>query len=1086
MLRIPIPVIVAAVSVCLGLHSPAVGHVAIEVQIAELTRRIERAPADATLLLKRGELHRAHQDWAAAEADFGRARALDPSLTAVDLALGALWLDSGQPGKARVALERFLAKHPDHRLARVSRGRALASLGLGVEAAAEFTRVIELARPPDHPDPDHYLERARALAAVSGPSRGGAGTDGGDPYLDAALRGLDEGLARLGPVAALQLYALELQIQGARAPAGRRAEARQAGMGALLTASSVSPASGALVEYATPMRYQANRSDPGPGLDWTAEGYDESLWAAGTYGVGYEVISSGGATNLIRTPVPIGTFSVYSRARFTIPDAGAVTALYLGADYDDGYVAWINGVEVYRSPEMGFSQPAWNTNAASHESSNGTTPNYGTLRSIPGQGLAALHDGENVLAVGVWNNNATTSSDLVLVPGLFTGISTQVTRGPYLQSGTTDGVVIRWRTATPTDSAVRYGPQPGQLVGTAYDPTPTTEHSIQVRGLSPYTRAYYSVGTGSEALAGGTAAHFFVTSPAPGTRQKIRVWAIGDSGTANASARSVRDAYTRLTGSTRTDVWLMLGDNAYPDGTDAQYQAAVFDIYPDLLRQTVLWSTFGNHDAISADSGTQSGPYYSIFTLPRQGEAGGLPSGTEAYYSFDYANVHFICLDSSETSRSPGGAMLTWLEQDLMETAQDWIIAFWHHPPYSKGSHNSDTEIELAQMRQNALPILEAGGVDLVLGGHSHSYERSFLLDGHYGTSGTLTEGMKIDAGDGRIDGDGAYPKPVPGPDPHQGAVYVVAGSSGQTSGGTLDHPAMFLSLNTLGSLVLDIEGPQLDAKFLDNTGAWRDYFTLFKGPGSPPDASFLAAPESGVAPLSVQFTDTSAGAPSAWAWDFDGDAVTDSTQQNPLHIYSQAGLYTITLTALNASGAGLEERPALICVISADGLADADADGYGDALDNCPCSPNAEQRDLDADGSGDSCDPDDDGDAVPDDQDCAPLDPTVSAPPAEVGDTLRFGPGPEAISWAPVLQAKSYNLYRGLVPAAGSFLYNHACFEAASSDTASVDAALPPPGAGFYYLVSAANACGEGSLGSDSSGSAMRPNVNPCPAASP
>ena len=51
--------------------------------------------------------------------------------------------------------------------------------------------------------------------------------------------------------------------------------------------------------------------------------------------------------------------------------------------------------------------------------------------------------------------------------------------------------------------------------------------------------------------------------------------------------------------------------------------------------------------------------------------------------------------------------MLTWLQNDLASTAQPWIIAFFHHPPYSKGSHDSDTEIELREMRQNALPILE-------------------------------------------------------------------------------------------------------------------------------------------------------------------------------------------------------------------------------------------------------------------------------------------------------------------------------------------------------------------------------------------
>src|SRR5690606_119797 len=114
-------------------------------------------------------------------------------------------------------------------------------------------------------------------------------------------------------------------------------------------------------------------------------------------------------------------------------------------------------------------------------------------------------------------------------------------------------------------------------------------------------------------------------------------------------------------------------------------------------------------------------------TFPTAGEAGGVPSGTEKYYSFDYGNVHFICLDSMSSDRSSTGPMATWLREDLESTTQDWVIAFFHHPPYSKGSHNSDnptgSDRELLEMREGILPILEAGGVDLVLSGHSHSYE---------------------------------------------------------------------------------------------------------------------------------------------------------------------------------------------------------------------------------------------------------------------------------------------------------------------------------------------------------------------------
>jgi hypothetical protein len=93
---------------------------------------------------------------------------------------------------------------------------------------------------------------------------------------------------------------------------------------------------------------------------------------------------------------------------------------------------------------------------------------------------------------------------------------------------------------------------------------------------------------------------------------------------------------------------------------------------------------------------------------------------------------------------------------------------------------------------------------------------------------------MIKDSGSGRPAQGGAYQKPTSGTAPHEGAVYAVAGSSGQISGGTLNHPAMFISLNQLGSMVLDVDGNRLDAKFLRETGAIDDSFTILKGSGAP------------------------------------------------------------------------------------------------------------------------------------------------------------------------------------------------------------------------------------------------------------
>ncbi len=130
-------------------------------------------------------------------------------------------------------------------------------------------------------------------------------------------------------------------------------------------------------------------------------------------------------------------------------------------------------------------------------------------------------------------------------------------------------------------------------------------------------------------------------------------------------------------------------------------------------------------------------------------------------------------------------------------------------------------------MRENVLPILDAYGVDLVMGGHSHSYERSFPLYGHYGTSDTLAPEMILDDGDGNANGDGVYQKD------DVGTVYIVAGSSGKRSSifvrGSLDHPAMYISKWERGSVVLDVDGDALTARFLDDDGSVDDEFTILK-----------------------------------------------------------------------------------------------------------------------------------------------------------------------------------------------------------------------------------------------------------------
>jgi predicted Zn-dependent protease len=185
------------------LWAPAVSHPGIDEQIADVTRLIKEEPKNATLYLRRGELHRIHRDWATAEADYRKALALDSELTKAEYCLGRLQLESGNPKDAERTLARYLSRHPDDVEALVARGRALSGLDRPLEAAQSYASALTLAG-EGRAKPDYYLERARALSAA------------GPEHLSEALRCLDEGLARLGEPASLQSLAIELELSAGR------------------------------------------------------------------------------------------------------------------------------------------------------------------------------------------------------------------------------------------------------------------------------------------------------------------------------------------------------------------------------------------------------------------------------------------------------------------------------------------------------------------------------------------------------------------------------------------------------------------------------------------------------------------------------------------------------------------------------------------------------------------------------------------------------------------------------------------------------------------------------------------------------
>ncbi|MGB0326011.1 MAG: fibronectin type III domain-containing protein [Akkermansiaceae bacterium] len=461
-------------------------------------------------------------------------------------------------------------------------------------------------------------------------------------------------------------------------------------------------------------------------------------------------------------------------------------------------------------------------------------------------------------------------ADIFGNPLVYTGafdLYPAIMREPFLQMASPTSMTVKWRTRSPGASIIRYGQDPDNLNQTATGTNTAapfvilgrpdlsnlvTDHCVTLEGLSPSSKYYYQVGPAEGGQPGSEQQHF-TTPPVQGTRAPTRIWVVGDSGAPGPGVRGMRDSYMDYAGDTPADLLLMLGDNAYNSGYDQEYQRAMFDIFPDILRTTPVWPTMGNHDHYSDD-------YYGIFELPTQGQSGGVPSGTEQYYSFDYGNIHFVCLNSEE---DPPG-MLEWLRNDLQSTRSDWVIAFFHHGPYTKGSHDSDTESEHFPAREQYLPILESYGVDLVLSGHSHQYERSNFLNGHYGLSSTYRpQDHAIDEGPGSSAGftdrtsglfnygstSLPYQKTIASP--HAGHVSATVGASSIVSrwaDGSANitnphpHPVHVATIRALGSMVIDVAGDTLEAIYLDADGQIRDHFQIQQSPEVSPAIAWWQA----------------------------------------------------------------------------------------------------------------------------------------------------------------------------------------------------------------------------------------------------
>jgi acid phosphatase type 7 len=159
---------------------------------------------------------------------------------------------------------------------------------------------------------------------------------------------------------------------------------------------------------------------------------------------------------------------------------------------------------------------------------------------------------------------------------------------------------------------------------------------------------------------------------------------------------------------------LPLGDLQYGDATLAQFNGSYHPSWGRL--KTITRPAPGNHEYKT--SGAVG--YFDYFNGPGnlEGIAGHRAKG---YYSYNLGAWHLVALNSecSEVGGcGPGSAQLQWLRQDLQSNARTCTLAYWHHPRFSSGNHGNQ------ESTHGLWQALWQAGAEIVLSGHSHSYER--------------------------------------------------------------------------------------------------------------------------------------------------------------------------------------------------------------------------------------------------------------------------------------------------------------------------------------------------------------------------
>ncbi|MCL5098524.1 MAG: metallophosphoesterase [Candidatus Omnitrophica bacterium] len=536
----------------------------------------------------------------------------------------------------------------------------------------------------------------------------------------------------------------------------------------------------ALVRVGDVWRLHKGTNDPPAALKaWTEPGYDDHEWNMGPsgFGFGYDSPPS------YLADMASNYLSLFARKTFLVTDPAEVKWLTLRLDYQDGFVAYLNGVEIARRGLPGEPWTPVPFDAMATEHAAGAAEEIDVTAYVH-----LLVPGENVLAIqghrASWDSCA-----FILTPEL----RANFTRGPFLQNASTNRIQIVWKTPVWADATVEYGTNLS-FENRWVDTTLTNLHVATLTNLGPDTAYYYRVhdsGGGQTAVSPVFSFHTFKSSG------PLSFVVVGDTGLGSLAQYQV----ARVMQTAAPDLVLFAGDIVYPSFTAGRVDLRCFSVYQSQMRYAPFFFALGNHDRHASAT-----DYFDAFYLPTNEV-----TGTEQFYSFDHGDAHFVILDTdllAGTDYSIASPQYRWLEADLSASSKPWKFLIFHNPMRSSGPHRYDDynyngipdQVELQDIIG---PLASRYGVQVIFNGHDHVYERLNPIGGVHAI----------------VTGGGG------------GVLYPL--------GGTLDpSDAQFWSRHHC--VKVDINGDTVELQAIDANGVVFDSMTIQRAP--PPRQVYPAA----------------------------------------------------------------------------------------------------------------------------------------------------------------------------------------------------------------------------------------------------